>query len=184
MTSQRTHRGFRLHLLPRESGWTAIIDVLALWTGLSPAQIEVIRSPRGKPRLRGGQLEFSISHAPGILAVLVSFEGPVGLDIERADRQVDVRRLAPRVFSGTPLHQLQENADSRLFLRHWTRLEALAKASGEGLATARLARRTRSEFELEPVNQWMTRDLDVGPGWIAAAALPVDAENHEVLRVV
>mgnify|MGYP003349347582 CR=1 FL=1 len=163
-------RGLHLHLLPECKGWPEILQLLSACTGLQTSEMEILRSPEGKPRLRNNDLEFSVSHTAGTTAVLVSFEGPVGVDIERSDRRVDVLRTAPRVFEGETLELLRANPDPRSFLKHWTRMEALAKATGKGI--------TGRNLEISP--QWITLNLDLGPNWISAAAIPATAASFEI----
>jgi 4'-phosphopantetheinyl transferase len=116
-----THIALRL-LIERAAG--------AQWRGVT-----FDRAPRGKPQLDGAPLAFSISHAPSLALIGLSWHGGIGVDIERT-RQVRIgpeRRArieaAGAALSDRPL-PLEGSAH---FLQAWVRLEAFAKAEGCGI---------------------------------------------------
>jgi 4'-phosphopantetheinyl transferase len=117
---------------------------------------------------------FSLSHAPGLVAVLVS-DAPCGVDIEQR-RLVQVLAVARRYFAAAEvewLEQLDEAERLPGFLRLWTLKEAAVKALGTGLANnmARLAfilegdapRLATGEMALQ------LRQLDEDPVFVGAA---------------
>jgi 4'-phosphopantetheinyl transferase len=94
---------------------------------------ELHASPHGKPRLAepADELDFSLSRAgPRLLLAIASV--PVGVDVERLDRDVEagVARIA---FADDERAEL-EDAGPDAFLACWTRKEAVLKALGHGLA--------------------------------------------------
>jgi hypothetical protein len=64
--------------------------VLAGYTGLPPEQVSFDRTcrrcgePHGKPAIRGGGIEHSVSHSGDLIAVAVA-RSAVGVDVEQAD---------------------------------------------------------------------------------------------------
>lgn len=98
------------------------------------------RSNAGRPYFdRPGCPDFNISHSAGHVAVAIAFNGPVGIDIEQirplkmsAERQ---QRIADQaVQHGLILETENSNVrDAADFLSMWTRLEAVAKARGDGI---------------------------------------------------
>ncbi|WP_374764251.1 4'-phosphopantetheinyl transferase family protein [Yunchengibacter salinarum] len=123
----------------------------------APSRIPLYQAPGGPPlvdqdrlpaALRGGAFPFfSVSHTIttgadglpyGLAVVLVSDSGPVGIDLELADRPVIWRRLAERRFAPAEAAWLREAPDraARRFLHLWTIKEAAAKALGLGLGRA------------------------------------------------
>lgn len=91
-----------------------------------------------KPRVEGWNGDFSLAHSGGLVAIAVSDGGPVGIDIERRrhvamteHRRAIITAAAVRAAGGTPLAGMDE---TMRFLSAWTRLEALAKARGSGMA--------------------------------------------------
>jgi 4'-phosphopantetheinyl transferase len=117
---------------------------LALGAALSvaPASLAFIEGPNGKPSAQwGGQpapVSFNLSHANGMVgvAVLGHADVPVGFDLERFDRKIELE-LADRYFRPEEvkwLASLAADERPRGFLRLWTLKEALIKATGEGLS--------------------------------------------------
>jgi hypothetical protein len=105
-------------------------------SGAFPEQLDLQRSPRGKPYVapRAGQLplNFNISHSGSVLLVALSRTADVGVDVERVRVVPEWRAIARRMFEPAVLDQLPAD-DGDAFVRHWCRLEAAVKATGEGL---------------------------------------------------
>jgi 4'-phosphopantetheinyl transferase len=112
---------------------------LAERVGAAPGELvfdtwcELHASPHGKPRLvePAAALDFSLSRA-GARLMLAIADVPVGVDVERRDRDVEagVARIA---FADDERAEL-EHAGPDAFLACWTRKEAVLKALGHGLA--------------------------------------------------
>ena len=103
---------------------------------------DIARTPAGKPYLAGHDparpLKFNLSHCGDVLIVALSLTAEVGVDVERVRPVPEWRRIAARVFVPATLEQLHAEiacgADERdAFLRHWCRMEAAVKATGEGV---------------------------------------------------
>ncbi len=87
----------------------------------------------GRPSLLGGVYDFSISHSGDEMAVAISADGPVGVDIEITHPR-DLERLLARICSAGESARLAGMRDRQTGLyRLWTSKEALLKATGEGL---------------------------------------------------
>jgi 4'-phosphopantetheinyl transferase len=100
--------------------------------GVAPERLVITRScpdcdrPHGRPALPADGWECSVSHSGDRVAVAIGRTGPLGVDVEEAERRtaVDVRDLvlAP-----------EEHAAPDDVLTYWVRKEAVLKATGEGL---------------------------------------------------
>ena len=115
--------------------------VLAWHVGLAPHAIRFEGPRHEKPRLLDracADIDVSVAHADGRIACAFLRNGAVGIDVEAIDRRIgDTLALAARVFSPAELEALDRSprADlDRLFLRVWTRSEAVLKALGFGLS--------------------------------------------------
>jgi 4'-phosphopantetheinyl transferase len=112
---------------------------LAELVGAAPAELvfdtwcELHQSAHGKPRLvePAAELDFSLSRAGARLLLAVS-AAPVGVDVERRDRDIEVG-VARIAFADDERAEL-EDACPAAFLACWTRKEAVLKALGHGLA--------------------------------------------------
>ncbi len=111
--------------------------VLALYVGVSPADIRIRIAPLGKPGLEPPcGVFFNTSHSDGLAVVAIAYERGVGIDIERVRPIPGVMELAERYFAPEEVRLLQSTAaESRaeVFFKIWTRKESYAKAIGAGL---------------------------------------------------
>jgi phosphopantetheinyl transferase len=82
---------------------------------------------QGKPYLPGSSVYFSISHS-GDWAVLAVADTPIGVDIERTNRDnINKDRIAARFFTETERRWLAENNNPDAFYYVWTAREAAYK---------------------------------------------------------
>ncbi|MFF9765947.1 4'-phosphopantetheinyl transferase family protein [Streptomyces sp. NPDC053086] len=97
------------------------------------------RDSRGRPLLVDpGGLHVSLSHAEAVVAAALSWDAPVGVDVERLRPPADRGALARAALSEAEqraVDELPEPLRDAQLLRFWTRKEAVAKALGTGLAT-------------------------------------------------
>lgn len=116
-------------------------QVLAAQSGVAPNEFVLAVGAHGKPVVADAVapvLHFNLSHAGGWW-LLATTDGPVGVDLEMADRVVDAARLADRVLTPGERAALRlagddDAATRAVFLDCWTRKEALLKALGTGFA--------------------------------------------------
>lgn len=150
-------------------------------------EIPLVRGPRGKPRLEGLPGDFSVSHANGFALIGLGPVARLGLDLEftRVVHLSDPRRAAIEAAAHTlaPGVVLPDDPERR-FLQAWTRLEAVAKATGFGIG------RTLSALgvwggeppstpghplgERPELDGLTTVDLQPGHGGIAALAVSLE----------
>ena len=159
----------------------------------------------GKPAisaafLQGRTLCFNLSHSAGWAMFALAWDREVGIDLEsatRLKRDVDgLAGLAARVLSARELAIWQALPDAgareAAFLRAWTRKEAYAKATGQGLfdelirtEVALDAAAPKSSLTLrsspqegEITRHWVLHDLSAPDGFAAALAVEQKLEQH------
>lgn len=100
---------------------------------LMGCEVAVEHTAAGAPYLpQHPEVHVSISHCRSAVAVAVSRSGPVGIDVEC--RRRIAADLAQRVCTADEQQQLAQAADAdMLFLRFWTRKEAVLKCRGTGI---------------------------------------------------
>ncbi|MFM9939937.1 MAG: 4'-phosphopantetheinyl transferase family protein [Hyphomicrobiaceae bacterium] len=113
--------------------------LLAARVGLVGALAPFRIGERGKPYLADGGLEFSLAHSGGRALIALSDVAPGGVDIEArrrmtmsAPRRAAIERAAIQIAGG---RELAQSAGDERTLQAWVRLEAAAKASGEGIGS-------------------------------------------------
>lgn len=157
--------------------------ILAHELGGAPASIPIRRGVRGRPYVDGApDFDFNVSHTESRALVGVARGRRIGVDLESEDRLANVDRLARRVMTEDERTQwagLAEPDRRRAFLRHWTCKEALAKATGDGLAapfgrisvTALPHLRIASGPEPYRADTWELVAVRVPPAYIGTIAL-------------
>ncbi len=105
---------------------------------LPPAELVFSSEANGKPVLAGppSPIAFNLSHTDRLAAFALSPGKRVGIDVETVREPADLAGIASYVFPEAVAARLAAlPAEKRLsrFFTLWTRLEAVAKASGRGL---------------------------------------------------
>jgi len=156
----------------------------------APGEVGVRRDDKGCPRLPGGAWHTSLSHSADRVAFAVSMTGPVGIDIEPADRAAEMDAIAERVVHRDELAALaglSAVARDRALLDLWVRKEALLKAAGIGLECAMETFTAPVGVPLQlPGERFAGREtslqmVDAGRDWACAAATPPGARIARVL---
>ena len=125
---------------------------------------------KGKPYLEGAPLEFNLSHSGNVALVAVSWVRQVGVDVEQLRPLPDLDSLAARVCNEgerTSIMGLAQADRERAFFALWTRKEALAKASGEGIAAVF---RNDGDAPAAMDNGWTLVEVNDLPGYTACVA--------------
>lgn len=118
--------------------------VLGERLGVSPCDVEISHTDRGKPVL-AQSLQFNVSHSGDLILLAVSDDRAVGVDVERRRDVERVQALVARWLTPDERAQVDRIAASGLavseaFLRVWSLKEARLKALGVGIAGAAGAR--------------------------------------------
>jgi len=178
-------------------GRVLLRTVLGEFVGVAPQKLRFDHGPCGKPRLvsdRADPVWFSLAHSGEVALVAISATSEVGVDIERIRPIPEALKIAQRAFDQSSCTALSETAPEHrdaTFLLHWTRLEALAKATGCGLlpllehaeqrrGAVRIVERLGDEYARR-ATRFEVIDLPLGSGYVGALAVesqhPVGAEN-------
>ena len=135
----------RLHSIRNEA---ALRQSLAAWLSLRDLSeflslrtpLTVLRTDLGKPYFPEPTFpNFNLSHTQTVSVAVVNTERDVGVDVESLQKiriNKDLEKIAHRFFSESE-QKLLKNTDTPndLFLQIWTKKEALAKLTGEGLVS-------------------------------------------------
>jgi 4'-phosphopantetheinyl transferase len=118
--------------------YMALRVLLERMVGAEARGQSLVRGPAGKPRLEADGPAFSLSHTRGRALIGVARSGAVGVDLEMARTlRMSRRRRAEILAAAAGLADAprgDDPASDEALLRAWCRLEAFAKARGEGLS--------------------------------------------------
>ncbi|MCK2094992.1 4'-phosphopantetheinyl transferase family protein [Thauera aromatica] len=141
LSAEENHRSLRFRFPEdRKSYVTAhVLKRLLLQhaTRLPMSALHFRATPAGKPFLAGSDLDFSLSHTRGLVAVALSWCSPIGVDAETLASALEpgAELLDLGILSSAELDSVTRSNDpSRTFLRLWTAKEAVSKAAGLGLS--------------------------------------------------
>jgi 4'-phosphopantetheinyl transferase len=130
-------------------------------------QCEYCGVSHGRPVISGAPFDFSVSHTAAWVAIAVTADGRIGLDVEdrRTARTCGIDAVALCSQEAQALASVPEATRPDWLLRAWTRKEAATKLTGHGL-TADVSRLDVSE----EVVVWQLAPTD----WAAAQIRLVD----------
>ena len=105
-----------------------------------PKLVKFALSDRGRPTLANDEsIQFSITHSKELVAVAMTRNARVGIDLECMERKLNLEGLAERILSAEDFRgfeELPEQEKEAAFFRVWTRKESYLKATGEGITDA------------------------------------------------
>jgi phosphopantetheinyl transferase len=107
--------------------------------GVTPHEVRINHDSNGRPTIidpDGTAFFTSLSRRRGMVAVAISRESSVGVDVEEASARPEAMDLLAR-FLGPASYAsvcLEIESDPSAFGRTWTLIEAFAKTRGDGLA--------------------------------------------------
>lgn len=111
--------------------------ILSAFTGCDPRAIHIATAARGKPYVVGRGPHFSLSHCGDVALVAVTRGGPIGVDVERVRSDLELDAFARPLVAAPDIARIEGRAPearTREWFQAWARLEAVAKASGNGLS--------------------------------------------------
>jgi 4'-phosphopantetheinyl transferase len=160
---------------------------LARYLRVAPQSILLTVNCHGKPHLaEASALHFNVTHSGGLGMIAFTTVGEVGIDAEAIQRDIEALDIASANFTKNEAAMIaaartpQEQAS--LFLRFWTRKEAVLKAAGcgipRGLDTVDVSQQPVNlvRFSSPPDHIaaccWRVQDLESIDGFTVAVAAP------------
>jgi 4'-phosphopantetheinyl transferase len=144
--------------------------VLADYLRCDPLALRFGVDANGKPLLEAADIQFNLSHSGALALIAVAWSRQVGVDVEQLRPMPDLESVAARVCTPGELATLAGLAQAqreRAFFAMWTRKEALAKATGEGIGG--VFRDARQAGMVSHV-KWTLADVNDLPGYAACVA--------------
>ncbi|MCB0771122.1 MAG: 4'-phosphopantetheinyl transferase superfamily protein, partial [Flavobacteriales bacterium] len=108
--------------------------ILGMYTDRRPDELIFHRGRFGKPFLQDTRIQFNMSDTKDAVAVGVTADIALGVDIETLSRSVDHEAVSEHYFTPEEVAAMKQAEDPKLrFLEFWTRKEAVLKASAVGI---------------------------------------------------
>ena len=125
-------------------GRALLRSVLSAWINIPPPSIRFSRETYGRPYIKPADnsrgIDFNLSYTDGLVALALSVNGKVGIDVENTATDIDVMEIAASCFSAAETEELNSlpagETQRARFYEFWTMKEAHLKASGAGLNTS------------------------------------------------
>jgi 4'-phosphopantetheinyl transferase len=114
----------------------ALRNILGRYLNAAPRDLAIATHRSGKPQLASGDLRFNLAHSGSLALIAVTRGCEIGVDVEWLRPIEHARQIAARSFHANEQAAIHAAADVELpdvFLRCWTRKEAVLKAIGVGL---------------------------------------------------
>jgi 4'-phosphopantetheinyl transferase len=175
------------------AGRSWLRTILSGYLAVPADQLQFVYSPRGKPTLVAGEIQFNVSHSQGLALYAVRYDRPIGVDLECV-RPIEVMSLARRFFSpreAAILQTLPPEEQLVAFFRAWTQKEAYLKATGEGLAGLQHVEISLADDEpgilsaegRSATSSWFVQELEPDVGYVGAIASPVEVTTVRYWQV-
>ena len=127
---------FVLHRQRFIHGRAILRILLGHYLGKTPQGIEISYGAAGKPVVDSG-LSFNLAHSGQMAVFGFTFDGALGIDVERVHAMPEIGGVAKIFFSEQEYDiwkNLPENLQEPAFFNCWTRKEAFVKAVGVGIS--------------------------------------------------
>jgi 4'-phosphopantetheinyl transferase len=158
---------------------------LTIDDAFAPQSYQLLYGLTGKPHVlisSGKEIHVSLSHSNRLAAVAVASECRIGVDIESRDRTLVLEELLPFALSDSERTEFAPSTGHEhavdTFLCRWTLKEAIAKATGQGLAanfqtfsvTTHPPQLITRAPDATPAEEWQLYAASVDCGYLALAA--------------
>jgi 4'-phosphopantetheinyl transferase len=117
-----------------------LLKTLSMYLNKSEKEILLNFNQFNKPYLNldvnFDQIFFNTSHSDNYLALAISFDSEIGIDIEKPRENIDFNKIINRFFSEREkffFSSLKKEHKFETFFQWWTMKEAIVKATGKGL---------------------------------------------------
>jgi len=141
----------------------------------------------GKPAVASSSIHFNISHSGDHVLFALAQNHRIGVDVEQLRKIDDLDDIAATHFSVAERSRLKavpQPVKTECFFRCWTMKEAYIKGRGEGFGLPldsfdvaflpdETPRLLATRFDPADAARWCFRQLNVGPGYLAALVTDV-----------
>ncbi len=173
----------------------ALRTILSAYTHIQPHLLQFCRNSYGKPYILSpeepSKLQFSLTHSKDIALIAVTWDRPIGVDVEYIRPIEDGREIVRNYFSlaeRSVLLPLEGEAFNVGFFLCWTQKESFIKATGFGLSRS-LDQFTvpifRADAEVSCVESeaWRFETFTAHAGYIGAFAVGSSSRTEDYFNL-
>lgn len=158
-------------------------NVLSYQFNTTPSQIAFKISRYGKVLLDhknsfNTKIDFNLSHAKGLVVCALIMDYPIGIDVEKMDR--DLNEIGQRFFHPSEIAYIDHHKDrfkKKLQYELWTKKEAFVKAKGLGMFLP------FNEFDICSCTNARLCSMEFIPDYIVSIAVLTDEKKHFKIRI-
>ena len=146
-------------------GRSVLRQLLFAHTGVPPEEQAFAYGENEKPFLPGCELKFNVSHSGDFVLVAIATD-ELGVDIEAANRRMNLEALARRFFAPSEYTWWEgKKFAQEAFFKIWTHKESYLKATGQGISVelSSIDRSPWLEVQKGLGEEWHSMSLDA-PG--------------------
>jgi len=163
----------------------ALRHILGVYLSRPPASIELVEGVNKKPEIYNPAntgLYYNVSHSGDWILIAVA-RSEIGVDIEFINPVFDFNDVMSDIFMPGELAFVNELDPAERFFTLWTRKEALAKATGQGLdenfmsIPALDGEHTIDDTDAPSVGNWQVTSFDMDQHHIASLACNLDVSE-------
>lgn len=171
--------------------------VLSDCTGKQPQDLEFREGPFGKPYLSNHRhIRFNLSHSKDLIAVAVTLNREIGVDVEKCVPFDGITNMAKRTMTDKEYQRfldLDKTRQTQFFYTCWVRKEAIVKSWGKGvdddLCNIPVMENHSSDkdkiicsFHGNIWKTWRVEDIQIGNGYVGALSIEQDTNSKPTLK--
>jgi len=153
------------------------------------SEIEIKRTPLGRPYIPKNPIYFSLSHSDDLVLMAFAWTGPLGIDLEKTSRSIKhFEKILARLFSKYCLAEFRKLSDKgpkaqrNYFFKLWTFHEALQKAEGKSAWNSSQILKLKSVDHSFTTPKLRVESLKVLENYSAAIAFPKNWQPEFALQ--
>jgi len=167
--------------------------LLGKYLGQEPAGIQLITGKNKKPFVQNAgaiDLHYNTSHSGDWILIAVG-NSDIGVDVEKIDNTFSYEDVLHLGFGASEINLIKTSASPReYFYLHWTRKEALTKASGKGLDDGLISvpcldgwHTVDAEIAGDTAS-WVVSSFKVGTQYIGSVAYDSNEKNIRFREII
>lgn len=155
------------------------------YASISPKEWQILGASSGKPIVRQKPIHFSLSRCCDFIVIALSERHAIGVDIEKAHKEIDWNPIAQRYFSKEECRYLSLFTNSHeatnAFYWLWTRKEAYVKLRGLRLSEQLPSFAQKTQVEHDEIGEFYFHNIDTRLFCTLASPSPIPPSHYDLI---